>query len=603
MAEHNSLEVYTSLLCDLVTDVADCYSGSNAARCIKKLRHRVDCEGISFLTKGLPKLGKRLDMLLAGRTTELAEGFKTQSGVPLFLGWLFRRVLDERGQVRSDPDLQAIKHLRQILYFLYKLELPCDRSQNEQVVSKFVSCQRDLAVLQIPDDYVIRRARVIITRVLSGSNPRDIHPRHGPGAVSTGEVGGQKCHFDSIYSGLEQLYPFSEYFCFGLPSQSRNSMYPTTLQSKESGTAKVVLVPKDSRGPRLISCEPLSYQWLQQGQQRKLVGLIENHMLTRGQVNFTSQEINRGLALQSSKDGRRVTLDMKDASDRVSVQLVKELFRDSGWVDALMATRSTHTSLPDGSACVLHTFAPMGSACCFPVEALVFFALAVACVSIDKGLDYRKVAKTIYVYGDDIILDTRDYECLIRYFPQVGLLFNLDKSCVAGSFRESCGCDAYKGVDVTPTRLRTQWCPSNEGAVTLQSYVALSNALDLKGYTRTAETIRELVESRYGTLPFLEYRVQGSSTLTPPSQVIGWYRSYVSPRFANRFLRMRTRYNRDLQRGEVYGYAVVPVYKNYWCDGEEEMFRALLCGTSGRPAGVYALSRRSRLKRRWGVVA
>jgi hypothetical protein len=64
--------------------------------------------------------------------------------------------------------------------------------------------------------------------------------------------------------------------------------------------ARVCLVPKDSRGPRIISCEPAELMFIQQGIMRKLYSHLETHHLTAGQINFTDQSINRNLALLAS---------------------------------------------------------------------------------------------------------------------------------------------------------------------------------------------------------------------------------------------------------------------------------------------------------------
>jgi len=177
---------------------------------------------------------------------------------------------------------------------MYKLKLPYDKKTENSVLSSFVAVEEEIKTLQIDGkDAVIRQARKFITRVLCGCDPRDILPRHGPGAVSTGERGGGKTHFSRIYAGLNEYYSFWEYFVTS-PSHicDRYDSYKTALKELDHGTAKVVLVAKDSRGPRLISCEPLEYQWIQQGQQRKLYDLLERHRLTAGQVtSWTSGSI------------------------------------------------------------------------------------------------------------------------------------------------------------------------------------------------------------------------------------------------------------------------------------------------------------------------
>jgi hypothetical protein len=90
------------------------------------------------------------------------------------------------------------------------------------------------------------------------------------------------------------------------------------IMEKTDIVAKLTAVPKDSRGPRLICVHPKEAIWIQQGQRLKLEAAITSSNLTKGRINFTDQTVNGGLALESSKSGRLATLDLKEASDRIS---------------------------------------------------------------------------------------------------------------------------------------------------------------------------------------------------------------------------------------------------------------------------------------------
>jgi hypothetical protein len=95
MGNHNSLEVYTSLTVQLYHDIANCYPNSRETeRDLKTLRSRITSEGISFLTKTLPKLGKAIDMAMSSDTALQVSGFclKPDTSIPRFLGWLIERV-------------------------------------------------------------------------------------------------------------------------------------------------------------------------------------------------------------------------------------------------------------------------------------------------------------------------------------------------------------------------------------------------------------------------------------------------------------------------------------------------------------------------------
>jgi hypothetical protein len=241
---------------------------------------------------------------------------------------LLSDIFTDSGLQKPESDPEKLKALRQLVYFLYKLEMPYKRSKIDKVLAEFVATDDQLSELVIPDDRVTKRARWITTDVFGLFDPRDVSPRHGPGTVATGEKPNEKHLFSRIYQAIERIYPFTEYFQFNLSQVCDDYRKYEDLELHESGTAKAVLVPKDSRGPRLISCEPLEYQWIQQGLGRRIVDHLEHHDKTKGHVNFTDQSINRELALESSLTQEWVTLDMKEASDRVSTRLITEMFKD-----------------------------------------------------------------------------------------------------------------------------------------------------------------------------------------------------------------------------------------------------------------------------------
>lgn len=628
MGDHNSLETYVSLTVQLYHDIAQCYPNVHESRHdIRTIRSRVDSEGVCFLTKTLPRLGKAIDYSLHSDAPLRADGFKKKSStaIPLFLGWLLERIFMDDGYVRDDPDITALRHVRQLLYFAYKLSLPYDEKTENSVIQSFVDTEQELRLLlEFPASVypVIQKARLFLSRLFDGFDVRDITPRHGPGSVATGEEPGEKSNFSRIYAGIERVFPFSEYFVLGNTQISDQYDWIQSLELLEHGTAKVVLVPKDSRGPRLISCEPLEYQWIQQGIQRALYPWIESHPLTRGHVNFRDQRVNRDLALEGSRTRKYVTLDMKDASDRVSLRLVEELFGGTTLLEGLIASRSEYTRLPDGRTVQLAKFAPMGSALCFPIEALCFYALAVAvlytkyCRVSDNRTDpwanseresaWKKAHDSVYVYGDDIIVRSEDYAPILQLFPLVGLKFNEAKCCMGGFFRESCGCDAYKGVEVTPIRMRTQWCHRGiRDAGELVSWVELSNSLWDAGYWTTAELVRQMVEDRYGVLPFVreKYRYvdRSGQHRIDSSSLIGWYRSHVNESRANRERGMKRRFNPNLHRLEYRTWIVRPVLKQYEVDGWRECLRVLNTGSKRSATGVYALPRRICLRRGWAA--
>jgi hypothetical protein len=446
---------------------------------------------------------------MIGGRFEVPEEFhrlKRSPSIPAFMSAYFKRVFDENtGDLLDEADPEAVKHLRQVLFACYKFELPYTPEQENEVIDGFVETDRNLEFSDEGETaLVLDAASYIIRDILSDFDPKDIVPRHGPGAVSTGERLEEKWEFSRLYNAIHQFYPYYEYYVVGGASELGDRLaWYRSLERLESGTAKVVLVPKDSRGPRLISCEPLEYQWIQQGLGRKLMDHLEAHRFTRGRVNFTRQEINQKLALSSSRSGKFATLDLKDASDRVSLQLVRRLFQHSPFVlRALEATRSSATRLPNGNIISLQKFAPMGSALCFPVEALCFWVVMVAAVSRALKMRPTAVGKRIFVYGDDIVVPVNWAPLCMHALESVGLLVNRSKSCIKGPFRESCGVDAFKGVVVTPARIRKPWTGRRSDGTAYASYVSLANSLSQRGYEEASQYLWSALEGVYGKIPY-----------------------------------------------------------------------------------------------------
>jgi len=534
----DSINLIVALLHDIQSIRNDVFDQHALKLTTRKLKARCAMEGIGFLTKTLPRLGKALDRALLGKypLDSVKLGFKPKQGCkyPMFMGELFQLILDQDGMVLQGPCISSIKLVRDVCYCFYKYKLPYTNDQEQKVLDGFIKAEEDIRSFHVryntcaeilsyncnsiyppcadgtfPDQpyldpyvevpaeqiKVIRRARKLLYRVFRGLDLQEIRPKHGPGTVSTGEKMSEKYCFSSVSARLLRLYPFDAYFQASAGHTCDTvgvACYPNTTEVP----AKVILVPKDSRGPRLISCEPLANQWIQQGQMRAIVERVERHALTRYNVHFTDQQPNQFGALLGSETGRYATLDLKEASDRVTVGLVRLLFPDTVY-PYLAASRSRETQLPDGSRLKLNKFAPMGSATCFPILALTVWALLTASTT---DADTRE---GILVYGDDVIVPAEFAEYAIEQLESFGLKINHDKCCVTGFFRESCGVDAYKGRNITPMRFRkvlpTSRCPES-----YEAWIAYANTAYDRKYFTLYEKIIDRLYDIYGPIPSVD---------------------------------------------------------------------------------------------------
>jgi hypothetical protein len=192
------------------------------------------------------------------------------------------------------------------------------------------------------------------------------------------------------------------------------------------------------------------------------------------------------------------TLDLSEASDRVSNQLVRELTAQHPWLaKALDATRSRKADVR-GKTIRLAKFASMGSAVCFPIETLVF--LTCVFVGIEQALnrplcrrDLDGYSDSVRVYGDDIVVPVQMTDSVIRSLETYGLKVNRHKSFWTGSFRESCGKEYFRGEDVSIVRVR-EFLPSSRRHVReLVSAVSLRNNLFLAGLWKSAKHLDRLI--------------------------------------------------------------------------------------------------------------
>jgi hypothetical protein len=498
-------------------------------RDIDTVIERSQQEGISFLTTALPSLGKALDRFHATQHWETPDGFKSQpkailvetwnddmvdgsygpyreAYLPVFLGKAFKLAL--RG------NSLAVDCIRQLTYLFYKLEVPYDEVLDRACLTRFEENDRGLldSNIQLAEksatSELLEGMGRLIKRILCNLDPQNIRPTHASGSTACRTKNQDKWHKLRYYPKLDAVFPYSDFFYFSATHLSDELEKLEQSETKDP-RARVVLVPKDSRGPRVISCEPAELMYIQKGLQDLLYDHLEHHKITKGRVNFTRQSINRLCAKLGSKHGYYATLDLKDASDLVSLELVRRVF-PARWVEALEASRSEETQLPNGEIVKLNKFAPMGSACCFPVEALVFFACA--------WLTQRRLgvkSPEVYVYGDDIIVPVSFSDQTMEALEAVGLKINRDKSFCSGPFRESCGGEYHLGKDVTPIKIKEILNKSHTNLVVAASLC--NNIIAKFGYTNSLELIKYFEELIGYVFPRTELDIPCSLRVPPCS--------------------------------------------------------------------------------------
>lgn len=535
---------------------------------IDTFANRIHNEGTDFYAHQLR--GLRIDMLSGLETGQLSItsrfGLKKSSALPRFLHGAFANIFNKDGTLRHDLNVGAVACVNQLTAVFTKVEGDHTPESEEKVLANFVNTEKVMASTSLdltrviqhcykarstkgntPVDRtlgnIVEEARSLMARVLDGVDPHEILPNHGSGVSACETPIWARYGTPRYVDKINAEWPMDSYYYSG-PQGFCDNLQEFLGSEEYDPCARVLLVPKDCRGPRLISCEPRETMWIQQGVMKQLYETASAHNLTRGSVLFTDQSPNQLAARQGSlwwkpspvletatalvwgkyhdtlnsdygtcmektktyadhayldvnqehhvgscKALPLSTLDCTDASDMLRLDLV-ELIWPKEWFKCLNACRSAYTELPSGQLVEMRKHAPMGSACCFPVMAFTFWSLLTAILP-------QCMRKHVRVYGDDIVLPIFSTSAGIEVLEAVGFKINNSKSYSRGPYRESCGKEYVRGFDVSCARLHAQ---PHDNADSRMKLIAFANNLyecDLDEPT----WLHGLLKEWYGVIP------------------------------------------------------------------------------------------------------
>ncbi|DAD51758.1 RNA-directed RNA polymerase [ssRNA phage Zoerhiza.2_21] len=566
--------------CIYIDACMKCSADVSDLRDLKTIQSRVEKEGLSFLTITLPQFSSDFERSLEVGYVDSScfRNFRKHGSIPAFLQGMVSLIFDrETGRIIDELSTSVdsreipvlIESIRQICLTFKKVRVDCSPERTTAALEKFAEIEHsfDTFSLQEQDlEYFIQVSRVLWSTLVSHFDLAKVRPRHGPGATAEKISGNQKFNHQLWFDRLEPYFPIlGNAYPLGTPPESSELEKLTVLNQEQEIPVRVTPVPKTLKGPRIIAIEPCCMQFTQQGIKDWLYASLESYRLTRGHVNFRDQSINQQLAISSSKDNRFVTIDLSDASDRVPLSLVTVMLdRNPILLDSILACRSNSAVLPDGREIrPLKKFASMGSALCFPIEAMYFYTICVMASLRSQNLPVSlenvfKVSRDIFVYGDDIVVPKTDADVVLDYLQKYNCKVNARKTFVNGSFRESCGVDAFAGYEVTPTYLREMHPKDKREADKLISWTKTANLFYKKGYWRTCSFMVKAIERLVGPLPYV----------SEESGCLG--------RISFLGFRSVERWNRGLQRFEVKALVPRPVYRT----GILEGYAALACSLS-----------------------
>lgn len=527
--------------------------GTSTTRDLKTIAWRTEHEGVSFLTITLPSLCTALQKgLEQGKVTRNQfTGFSGSGGLPRFLRGFLEQVFDSTSGLLLDvPNPDAIQAIRQITLMFSKIALPCTDLRQLAALDKYAECEQDVRRFDGTLDFESverfeRISRVLWADFLSCVDSRVYHegiiPRHSSGATADKLRGNAKYNQLRWTRRLEDV-PLMTHWENVFPSESflKDSNAVTILEPRDEVPVRVILVPKTLKTPRVIAVEPTCMQYMQQGVLEMIMQEMPRFDNTRHFVMFESQKPNQRLAREGSITGVLATLDLSEASDRVSNQHVRLLLaRHPHLWEIVDATRSRKADVPGQGVIRLAKFASMGSALCFPFEALVF--ATVVFMGIDrassKPLTARSIsdlADQVRVYGDDIIVPVDFVHAVVAELETFGFLVNSDKSFWTGSFRESCGKEFYDGHDVSVAKVRNL-IPTHQpiagkrrlrgAAATLHaervaSLVSFRNQMFHLSYFDTVDYLDSLIE-KIIPFPWVKWELDKDGNPSSSSSLLG----------------------------------------------------------------------------------
>jgi hypothetical protein len=499
--------------------------------------NRIKSEGLQFLTITLPKLSKAVLASLEKGYFDRPTEFAWKGRSLRYFRSLLDNIFGSDGRVLKNACAISIWRLRQLCEYFYKLALPFKKEVIEEAVVDFVEVDNSLADVANTapwrslkknfETYYPNISRYTLDAFCKSYN----RPRYGPGTFSghtrySSPYYEVKLQSKTVWGYLSRFEPVKGIFK-PYPSAPKNLLHK--LRSDTADFSELLLVPKDSRGPRTIVREPLHLLRFQMGFMDWVTDALEHG--TSFRINFKSQETNRLLAMDSSKRPHLYsTLDLKSGSDRVSYALMKRVFADSPFMRYALSQRSNVVRLPDGRLHKLNKVAGMGSGLTFPLMALLIHLAICTEISLRAGVPYQHIMREVFVYGDDTIVPSKYYSLALSGLRKVGLMVNEAKSFRHSHFRESCGGDYYMGQSVAPVRLSLKnsspRCISGSLTVASRSnFIVEINAhcqeLIKGGMIYLAEYYYSVLENILGPLP----GVSGDSP------VIGRFSSWQSPSY------------------------------------------------------------------------
>lgn len=272
---------------------------------------------------------------------------------------------------------------------------------------------------------------------------------------------------------------------------------------------KLFFVPKETVIARTAATEPTLNMFGQLG----YGSLIESKLLVNHDIDLSIQpNINKWFARSGSINGTFATIDLSSASDTIGMRFCEWLLPDRMFKD-LSLLRSPKTTI-QGRDHELYLMSTMGNGFTFPLQTWIFANLVLATmIRLDEPIFDEYGKRRYSVFGDDIICPSKVYDTVVAVLERAGFTVNKKKSFATGGFRESCGGDYFKGVNI-----RAVYMKEYTGDASIYSLInrlmdwSICHGIYLP---KTMSYLRTLVKFR----PIPQYEDERSGIRTPLSRL------------------------------------------------------------------------------------
>lgn len=373
--------------------------------------------------------------------------------------------------------------------FFRKVEnLPTSFDRTKVAVENFWKCERSCysanerlspflyGSLSDPRDgrisEFLANLRKEMTFILGPRPPGDLWGRFGPGATFADR--GEKATIPHKMSSRPTITTSAIHFLFPWSGSAWASACaadgrdPLFVKGNRFTT-----VPKDCKKERGIAVEPSINIFFQLGVGAELRKKLRTNLSL--DLN-NAQDVHRQVACDASITGDLCTLDLSNASDTICTNLVR-LALPHPWYEVLADLRSPYT-YENGRWVKLEKFSSMGNGYTFELETCLFIGIISV---VMKMTGHNPIVGTnLFVFGDDCIFPNECFNDVCAVLSFLGLSANKEKSYAHGWFRESCGGDFFRGVDVRPFYLKE--LPSEP-----QHLIALANGIRKLGQKASSD--------------------------------------------------------------------------------------------------------------------